>query len=88
MGFIAKVFRYAKNPPLAARVMCRKLQILLFYRGDAVECPACKRRFGRFMPYRNSFRCPHCDALERHRGLWFFFEEHPDLFTGKKRLKL
>ena len=86
MGFIAKVFRYAKNPPLAARVMYRKLQTFLFYRGDAVECPACKRRFGRFMPYMNSFRCPHCDSLERHRGLWFYFEEHPDLFTGNKRM--
>jgi SAM-dependent methyltransferase len=48
------------------------------YAGDAVECPCCGGRFGRFMPRggRAGVACPRCGALERHRLLWVWLRDN------------
>ena len=54
-------------------------------------CPVCCtssshfRKFG-YKP-RKDARCPHCNALERHRLLWLYLQKKTDLFR-KKSLKV
>ena len=53
-------------------------------RGDAVQCPLCGRRFRRFMDAWNrpNAICWRCGSHERHRALWLFLEQRPELLTG------
>jgi len=56
----------------------------LFYKGDNVECPCCKRKFKKFLTYgvkpREGALCPWCLALERHRLLWKYLEDKTDIY--------
>jgi hypothetical protein len=63
----------------------------MMYAGRKVQCPICRRRFRRFMPYgytysRNNSLCPNCLSLERHRLMWLFLTNETDFF--EKRLRL
>lgn len=50
----------------------------------AVECPLCRGEFSAFVPTgrREGAVCPGCSSRERHRALWLFLEERPDLLAG------
>jgi SAM-dependent methyltransferase len=65
--------------------------VAVFYRGNAVECPVCKGRFSKFLPYgynkmRENVLCPRCLSLERHRLLWLYLRERTGIFTGNYSL--
>ena len=66
------------------------LIIRLFYLGDKVLCPICKKKFHKFLPYGRKIRknalCPNCLSLERHRLLYLFLERKTNIF--KKDIKL
>lgn len=72
--------------PLALEILA------LFYLGNKVECPICKSKYRRFLPYgrggsaRNNALCPHCQSLERHRLLWLYLEEKTDFFKEKQNV--
>jgi SAM-dependent methyltransferase len=73
----------ARLPPLA---MLRKRLLLARYAGNAQECPCCGKTFSRFWPsgetadsIRPNTLCPNCSSLERHRLLWLYLQENPDL---------
>ena len=59
----------------------------LLYRGNAVECPVCKRKFSKFLSYgssqalRQNVLCPHCLSLERHRLLWIYLNQKTNFFS-------
>jgi len=62
-----------------------------WYRGDRVECPICKGRFRKFLPYgynqvRNNVLCPKCLSLERHRLLWLYLKSRTDFFTARLKV--
>jgi SAM-dependent methyltransferase len=64
----------------------------LRYRGDGVFCPWCRRSFRAFLrygfseyPHLNTF-CPRCNAFERHRLLWLYFQNKTNLFSAKLRV--
>lgn len=54
------------------------------FRGDAVRCPLCGWQFRRFMNAWNrpNAICWRCGSHERHRALWLFLEQRPDLLAG------
>jgi SAM-dependent methyltransferase len=55
-----------------------KRSLLSFaYRGTAVECPVCERRFLGFRPHggRPGRLCPYCSSLPRHRLFWLWLRE-------------
>lgn len=72
--------------PLALKVLA------LFYRGNKVECPICKAKFAKFLPYgrgksaRPNALCPNCQALERHRLMWLYLKDKTDFFTAPQKL--
>jgi len=49
-----------------------------------VECPLCRSRFAAFAATgrREGAVCPGCSSRERHRALWLFLQERPDLLAG------
>lgn len=64
--------------------------ISVFYIGNKVQCPVCKARFRKFLPYgrkpRANALCPNCLTLERHRLMWLFLEKKTGFFHGKIKL--
>jgi SAM-dependent methyltransferase len=64
----------------------------LLYRGDYVFCPWCGGHFRTFLQYGNYIRphlntyCPRCNAFERHRLLWLYFQNKTNLFSAKLRV--
>ncbi len=61
--------------------------VAIFYRGNKVACPVCRKTFSKFVPYgrnppRNNALCPNCLALERHRLMWLFLKERTDFFSS------
>ncbi|HLZ16169.1 MAG TPA: methyltransferase domain-containing protein [Cyclobacteriaceae bacterium] len=60
----------------------------LLYFGKNVECPICRHRYKKFLPYgrinsRENALCPHCLSLERHRLLWLYLKEKTNFFSGQ-----
>lgn len=57
-------------------------------------CPACKSEIRLYLPVGEKLRynamCPVCRSAERHRSLWLYFENNPQLFqrTENKPLKI
>lgn len=49
----------------------------------AVQCPLCDGEFSAFAPTgrREGAVCPGCSSRERHRALWLFLQEHPELLA-------
>ncbi|MBW8050988.1 MAG: class I SAM-dependent methyltransferase [Cytophagales bacterium] len=64
-----------------------------FFIGNKVECPVCKSRFRKFLPYgrvkpRENALCPHCLSLERHRLMWLYLEKRTNFFHPLRRAVL
>jgi hypothetical protein len=61
-----------------------------FYKGNRYECPICRGRFRKMLPYGNkgwnNRLCPKCLSLERHRLLWLFLKQETKLFEGHMSL--
>jgi SAM-dependent methyltransferase len=59
---------------------------LIVYAGTARHCPVCGRSFRKFasagQPPRMDALCINCGSLERHRLLWLFLGQHPELMHG------
>lgn len=60
----------------------------IFYSGNQVECPICKKHYKKFLPYgrlnpRQNALCPNCLSLERHRLIWVYLEEKTNFFSEK-----
>jgi SAM-dependent methyltransferase len=59
----------------------------LAYRGDQVYCPWCRRSFRTFVTYyfegqpTSERYCPTCHMFNRHRLLWFYFQQNPALLA-------
>lgn len=59
----------------------------LFYSGDNVKCNCCGNGFRRFIKWEgNNWVCPRCNAFERHRLLWLYFEAKTNLFSESARV--
>ena len=63
----------------------------LFYVGRGRECPVCRTRRRRFLPYgyvvsRADALCPSCLSLERHRLLWLYLTRETDLLGRSQRI--
>jgi SAM-dependent methyltransferase len=71
-----------------ARLLAFRTRALL-YRGDAVQCPCCSRRFSRFLdvglPPRAA-ACPGCDSRERQRLLYLYLRNETNLFSDPLRV--
>lgn len=56
-----------------------------FYLGNSVECPICRGKFRKFLPYGNQGAenrlCPKCLSLERHRLMWLYLTKYTPFFT-------
>lgn len=66
-------------------------RFLLFRdRGDQRYCPCCRGHFRTFWPsgVKNEpdTLCPQCSSLARHRLLWLFFGQRPELFLRPLKL--
>ena len=81
--------------PLRYRYSLRQLYYnarSLCYRGDGVFCPWCRGHFRTFVQYGDYIRphlntfCPRCNAFERHRLLWLYFQDKTNLFSAKLRV--
>lgn len=63
-----------------------------FHYGSARFCTVCTSSVRAFKPYghvkRNDALCPVCDAVERHRFTWSFFEKRTNLFDGRAKRML
>lgn len=61
----------------------RRQFTLLVNVGGTRHCPVCERFLGRFasagLPPREGALCVHCGSLERHRLLWLFLKNRPEL---------
>jgi SAM-dependent methyltransferase len=62
--------------------------VSIFYLGNAVTCPVCKKSYKKFLPYgrinpRANALCPNCLSLERHRLIWLYLEERTAFFSKK-----
>ncbi len=70
-------------PDRAVRGIQRRARMVR-QRGDAVLCPLCGRSFRRFMDAWNrpSAICWRCGSHERHRALWLFLQQRPELLSG------
>ena len=57
--------------------------ISIFYYGNKVKCPICKKSFKEFFPYgretRNNALCTNCLSLERHRLIYLYLEKETKL---------
>jgi len=76
---------YVRTPLRQLRNMLRHIP----YRGAGRYCPVCKKSSNRFgeagIDIRQDARCMYCGAVERHRLIWFYFEEKTDLFDGRQK---
>jgi len=74
---------------LHPRALQRKI-LRFTLKGNNVECPCCGAKFITFLPAgiqkRANATCLRCGSLERHRNLWLFFQENPQLFKAKTKL--
>ncbi len=57
----------------------------IIYKGNNVECPICKGKYRKFLPYgyskvRSGALCPGCLSLERHRLMWLYLNEKTTFF--------
>ena len=83
-------------------VACRYFLFWFRYRGEAVECPFCGRRFARFLPDRldipvlkelqvvgggfESSSCPRCHSTFRERLVYLYLKNKTSLFQDRLRL--
>ena len=59
--------------------------ISIFYTGNNVECPICRKSFKKFFPYgreaRDNALCTNCLSLERHRLIYLYLKRKTSIFT-------
>ena len=59
--------------------------ISIFYTGNNVECPICRKSFKKFFPYgreaRDNALCTNCLSLERHRLIYLYLKRETSIFT-------
>ncbi|MFI3277955.1 MAG: methyltransferase domain-containing protein [Rikenellaceae bacterium] len=73
--------------PLMQRVAGWMVPIIgLLYLGKGKECPICKARRRKFIPYgyttqRENALCPNCLSLERHRLMWLYITRESNLLA-------
>jgi len=62
--------------------------VRLRWRGDAVQCPCCDRRWAAFVPdwNRPDAICPGCGSHERHRALWLHLRDRAGV--GERPLRM
>ncbi len=64
--------------------------MILFYKGNNVECPICKGHFRKLLPYGpkgfDNRLCPKCLSLERHRLIWLFLNKKTDFFSANLKV--
>lgn len=64
----------------------------LIFKGNAVACPVCNKKFSKFLSYgsevahRENVLCPNCLSLERHRLLWIYLQEHTGFFKDELKV--
>ena len=67
-------------------------RFVLRYFGWDCYCPICRNWFRSFEPFgiipRPNARCPVCSSLERHRSVWYFFENQTNLFDKSPKSML
>ncbi len=57
------------------------------HRGDSVACPCCGESFSVFARQKEANReCWMCSSLERHRLLWLYLQEHPEMIRPGLRV--
>lgn len=87
-AILSKLPEWAKAPLRRTRNV---IKVLPYY-GKGRYCPVCRRSSSRFKPFgivpREDAQCAHCDALERHRFVWLFFQKNTDLFHGETKKML
>jgi len=68
----------------------RSLRDILPYIGTRYHCPVCGWHFRRMLPFgvspRPDAQCPRCGSLERHRLIWLYLKQCPELFPCSIRL--
>ena len=89
-----KIYKFLLNslprPILIRLSYIFKIFAPLIYKGDAVECPVCDKKFKKFLSYgsdiahRENVLCPYDLTLERHRLMWLFLKNESDFFSSKK----
>ena len=64
--------------------------ISIFYTGNNVECPICRKSFKKFFPYgreaRDNALCTNCLSLERHRLIYLYLKRESSIFTKNTQL--
>ena len=64
--------------------------ISIFYTGNNVECPICRKSFKKFFPYgreaRDNALCTNCLSLERHRLIYLYLKRETSIFTKNTQL--
>jgi predicted SAM-dependent methyltransferase len=72
--------------PTPLRPVVRRVYLRARYHGDALECPCCGARFGRFREHGDGAICPNCNLLARHRAIWLWLRDRTNLFTDELRV--
>ena len=64
--------------------------ISIFYTGNNVECPICRKSFKKFFPYgreaRDNALCTNCLSLERHRLIYLYLDRETSIFKKNTQL--
>lgn len=64
--------------------------ISIFYTGNNVDCPICRKSFKKFFPYgreaRDNALCTNCLSLERHRLIYLYLKRETSIFTKNTQL--
>ncbi|MFD1143177.1 methyltransferase domain-containing protein [Larkinella insperata] len=82
---ISFILRNVPRPALQ-RVSHYAMKVMMvFYRGNNVECTVCGKHFREFMPFgrtnpRPNALCPNCLALERHRLMNLYLERKTNFY--------
>ena len=64
--------------------------ISIYYTGNNVQCPICRKSFRKFFPYgreaRDNALCTNCLSLERHRLIYLYLERETTIFKKNTQL--
>lgn len=70
-------------------IKIRNLICSIRNKGTGRICPVCMSEYKNFCTYGTDRRfdalCPNCNALERHRLEWLFFQRKTNLFNGTEK---
>ena len=81
-------FNYFKNKNRKLEKENRKLKKQL--KSFEKQCPICGYKGSDFTPYplvtHREVECPKCKSHERHRALWLYFKDNPQLLKKSNRL--